>query len=305
VLFLTLVAVGSAEMAEGYFARSEAAARSAPLDVMAEGWLVGMRALHAQIYEEDPWRALSLQEHAVTCLEEAGDTECAPLLRSMLGLACAELGAYDRAEAEIRRARSTLAMEPWFMGSRHVWVLADKGEVEAAVTTAGELLRGAPAQEGTPTVALTGVAEGFVRSVLAHALRLRGDVEGSAREAEASLSLPPLVPRQRDETLATLAAARLAQGRAAEALALAREAMRGQGLAALHEAFIRLVYVEALDAVGDRAGAEAALALARDRILAMAAKIEDAGLARSFLEDVADNARTLSLASARLGPLPR
>ncbi|WP_437517463.1 hypothetical protein [Sorangium sp. So ce1099] len=70
---------------------------------------------------------------------------------------------------------------------------------------------------------------------------------------------------------------------------------------AFHEPFIRLVHVEALTAAGEHEAARAALAVARRRLLATAARISAPDLRRSFLEDVTDNARTLRLAEERLG----
>ncbi len=89
---------------------------------------------------------------------------------------------------------------------------------------------------------------------------------------------------------------RLAEGRPAEALAAAEEAI--SLLTALDgieegEALIRVVYAEALAAAGDAAGARAAAAEARERLLARAARVVDPELRRSFLERVPENARTM------------
>jgi hypothetical protein len=67
------------------------------------------------------------------------------------------------------------------------------------------------------------------------------------------------------------------------------------------EALVRLAYVEALFANGDHSAAYAAIAEARERILATAAGIDDPGRHKTFLENVPENARTLSLAQAWLG----
>jgi hypothetical protein len=60
-----------------------------------------------------------------------------------------------------------------------------------------------------------------------------------------------------------------------------------------------LVRAEALQATGG--DASAAIAAARDRVLAGAARIEDSELRQSFLEGIRVNARTLALARERLG----
>ncbi|WP_437940975.1 hypothetical protein [Sorangium sp. So ce341] len=54
-------------------------------------------------------------------------------------------------------------------------------------------------------------------------------------------------------------------------------------------------------AAGDQRRALAAIAEARARLLASAAKIGDPELRRSFLDDVREHARTLELARAWLG----
>ena len=97
----------------------------------------------------------------------------------------------------------------------------------------------------------------------------------------------------------TLAAALLAQGRAAEALVAAEEAMKqyeALGAFGFRGAYARLVHVEALEATGDHAKASQALSAARDRLLIQTAKIGDLALRRGFLEDLPENARTLALA---------
>jgi len=108
----------------------------------------------------------------------------------------------------------------------------------------------------------------------------------------------------------TLADVLLARGRATEALIEAREAialLASLGKAEDGEALARLALAEALFATGDHAEARAAIAEAQHRLLAAAARIEDPGRQRTFLENVPENARTLSLARAWLGeaaPLP-
>jgi hypothetical protein len=65
--------------------------------------------------------------------------------------------------------------------------------------------------------------------------------------------------------------------------------------------FVRLAHAEALHATGAHAAAREAIAGARDRLRAIAGKIDDPAYRRSFLEDVPENARTFELARAWLG----
>lgn len=76
--------------------------------------------------------------------------------------------------------------------------------------------------------------------------------------------------------------------------------LEAQGKIEEGEALIRLVHAEALSATGDGDAARAAIADARDRLLAAAARIDDPALRDSFLHNVPENARTLARARAWL-----
>jgi hypothetical protein len=71
------------------------------------------------------------------------------------------------------------------------------------------------------------------------------------------------------------------------------------------EAFARLVHAEALDAVGRGEEAHAALMVARERLLARAAKINDPALREGSLRDVPEHARTLALTDEETIPASR
>jgi hypothetical protein len=105
--------------------------------------------------------------------------------------------------------------------------------------------------------------------------------------------------------LATLAVIRLAQGRPADALALAEDAMARSaamaGCGLFRGAAVRLVHAEALHATGAHDAARHAIADARAHLVAIADKIAEPGYRASFLEAVPENARTLALARAWLG----
>src|SRR6185503_8833178 len=147
--------------------------------------------------------------------------------------------------------------------------------------------------------------EGRGRWALAEAHRRRGDHDAAEREALAAVELLRVAPLDHIPATATLAAVRLAQGRTAEALAAAEDALtRYESMGAcsmFRGAYVRLVHAECLYTAGDHAAARAAIAKARERIAANAAKIGDAVYRRSFLENVPENVRTLELARRWLG----
>ena len=63
------------------------------------------------------------------------------------------------------------------------------------------------------------------------------------------------------------------------------------------ESIVRLTYAEALAAAGEHGQAQAALAIARQRLLARADRVADLGWRHRFLHEVPVNARILALAA--------
>src|SRR5262249_19067968 len=130
-------------------------------------------------------------------------------------------------------------------------------------------------------------------------LLMMGDVNGAAHEALTAARVCATSLPAKAKALATLAEARMAQGRADEALASAEEAVRileTLGGVDGEEECIRLAYAEALHANGREGTAGAAIATARARVLDRASRISDPGWRESFLTNVSENARTLALA---------
>jgi hypothetical protein len=70
------------------------------------------------------------------------------------------------------------------------------------------------------------------------------------------------------------------------------------------DAFVRLAHAEALEAAGDQAAAIAAIRVARDHVLTVAGRIRDPRYRTSFLEQVPENARIVTLARTWLGEPP-
>jgi hypothetical protein len=266
---------------------------------LARKWwhtLVGLRASYAH---DDPWTALQ-DTAALHDLFNAIGGELifvsVQLHRGMnqwylgaLAPAAQTLEAIPIADAALGIGGSSLRR---FMLS---WLYADQGALARARALATELAESGRTQHNP-------LEESRGRWVLAEALRRDGDLDGADREVGVALAMA--VPLDRPGVLATLSAIRLAQDRAAEALAAAEDAMaRSQtmgGCGMFRGAFMRLAHAEALHATGAHEAAARAIADARARLLAIADKITDPDYQASFLERVPENARTLALANAWL-----
>jgi tetratricopeptide (TPR) repeat protein len=229
----------------------------APLDRLGLGYVATTRGAMAFYIEDDLERAARCYLEGAEHVEAAGGVVIGANIRSHGARIYATLGAYPRAEEEYQRAMGqagSAGIEGWLMRSSHAWMLAHQGKGPEAVAEAEQLAREA-VQQADPA------REGQTRYVAALALQRVGEADAAAREAEASLNLPPMFMLQHAEALAILAAARLAQGHVGEALTAAREAMRVEEpprVRAFLEPLIRLVYVEALTAAGEREAARAA-----------------------------------------------
>jgi eukaryotic-like serine/threonine-protein kinase len=301
ILSMTLSTLGEKSLAEDAFERMErVGAQVASRDPTARGWMNRARAERARLGEEDPWTALRLDEAARESFEEAGDTSETALSLAMIGVDRWLLGAYERAEDVLRTALEAGGHRGYLIALTSVylaWSLADRGKLSEA---GAELLVGFRAERSRGNPALKVASS----CALAEILRRREDFTAAEREVQVGLALPGGPPLERTTLMATLALIRVGQRRASEGLELARkaraerEAMRIFGF---KDAFIRLVYVEALLAAGDLSGARMPLSRARNRLLARAAKIGDPKLRASFLDGVPENARTLVLAQRLLG----
>ena len=179
------------------------------------------------------------------------------------------------------------------------WLYADRGALDEARCTAERLVALGQARH-------LSMEEGRGRWALAEVRRRAGDLEGAEREIQAAISIMEVMaPHDFPAVLGTLCFVRLAQGRVAEALTTAEAAFARYNAmrtcAFFRAGFVRLAHAEALEAAGDHAAARAAIAVARDRLLAIAERLPDPAAQRRFLEDVPENARTLALAATWSG----
>jgi tetratricopeptide (TPR) repeat protein len=241
-------------------------------------------------------------ERSVERFREAGLERQAVSETVTVGYALLELGAYERARdvlAGASEAADRLGLaQPAAVAKQNLGlVLARLGRLDDALDTESEALE---------TFVELGERrmEGAARVYLAMISIERGALDVAEREARLGVELlaeaaPPLVAEAR----ATLSSALLASGRAAEALDVASAALAAldAGGAESGEALIRLGFVRASFATGDRERSLAALHVARERLLERALAIGDPALRDAFLRRVPENAATLALAAELFG----
>ena len=146
--------------------------------------------------------------------------------------------------------------------------------------------------------------ESAARSYLAEILARLEQPEDAEREAREAALLASAAPGLRCYALAVLAGLLIAGGRGREAQGHAEEAMRlltELGGIEEGEALVRLALAEALHANGELDRSRDAIRAARGSVLAASQSIEDPERRRRFLENVPENARTLTRAQRWLG----
>jgi len=262
-------------------------------------------AIRARIYQARSSRAmftgdagayLESELAAFSEFERAGDLRYACMQRGHVGYACLEIGAYAEAEDALRDAleRATkLGLQNVVATAKHNLgrALAARGALDEALVVEAEAVAAFEAQGDRR---LVGGARLYLGDIHYH--------QGAfaAAEREVTLALVHAQLPMQAQMRATLARILLASGRVANALAEARHAMAILGqLGAIEEgeALVRLVLAEALLGTGAPGEARDVAAVARERLLARAARISNARYRQSFLERIADHARTLELAA--------
>jgi hypothetical protein len=269
--------------------------------IAAAMWHVN-KAIRDSYAKADPWSGL---EHALVGLricEELHHTVLHTMARGSRGMALWHLGAMAEAEQVLGEPTASdddlgVIGSMWLLGL--AWMRADRGALDEARHAAQRLIQMGQSHQ-------VPMEESRGRWALAEVLRRERDLEGAERELQAALGVIAMVtPQDSPTALCTLCLIRLAQGRVVEAVGVANEAMaRYNAMAScgfFRVAFVRLVHAEALEAAGDHAAATAAIRVARDLVLAVAGRIRDPRYQKSFLEQVPENARILTLARTWLG----
>jgi hypothetical protein len=292
---------GQVDAAERLLDRMHEIAQSLPADMTPQIWADGAHAVHDAFAREDLAGGLAAAERMAAGFEAMGHrfyTLAGRLLVSLHRWSLGERAAIEpevREHAEAQVEIGLLATYPLFCLSA---LLAHRGALDDARRAASALIEAGKARQ-------LGLIEGRGRWALASAHLRAGDLDAADREATSALDLLATIPLDQPGVLATRAAARRAAGRLDEALADAEAAAQKlasqRACAFFRGPFVRLVHAECLAAAGRTADAHRALKDARDRLLAIAASLEDPARRQRFLEEVPENARTLELAHEWLG----
>jgi tetratricopeptide (TPR) repeat protein len=223
-------------------------------------------------------------------------------------MSLAALGAYEQLAEVLRSTLSAsddvlglaAAYRTLYLIDSHLAVFDEgAGDEAAAALDEAEVLARSLVDLGKRVGAAS--EQGRGGRALAEVLKRRGRLEDAEREARAAVTLLAPLGMERIAAEAVLAGILLAAGRPADAIDFAERSVRGAeelGIFGFRNVYARVVLAEALAATGDRERAAHVAAAARDRVLTIASRIDDEGLAESFLQRVPENVRALSLAKS-------
>lgn len=239
---------------------------------------------------------LAEEEAAKRRFDEVGDLRRSLNEAGSIGYAYLELGAHPEAELVLGETLGLASR----MGLTHV-VAASQHNLGLVYARRGDFARARDAERHAVEIFRAQEdrrLEGAAIAYLAEIELAAGNDEEAISLAEQSLALlrevaPLIVPYP----AAVLGRAWLRRDRARDAVTLLEPIvlqLDTVGGAEAGDALVRLTYVEALQATGEIARAREALTRARARLIARADEIKNAELRRSFLENVPENARTLS-----------
>jgi tetratricopeptide (TPR) repeat protein len=248
--------------------------------------------------EGDMWGALGHAEAAQAAFAAANDVRDATFAQIFVGMAHLFLGDHEEAERALAVSGTDALLVGLTCRAYVLRLLIERGAYDEA---RARFERALAARD-------SGLSPAYARWSLGDIARRCGDLERADREMAGGLDdLQRTYPIAWPEAMATLAAVQLGLGRTGEALAGARRAVEvldAGGCSGHRPGFVRLVHAEALLAAGEIDAALGVLAAARDRLLALAARITDPAARRRFLEAVPEHARTLELARCRLAGAP-
>jgi len=286
-----LIEFGQTDLVEDLTTRLEQETRGVDFGPRARAFLSAVDARRT-FQQGDLSAAVVACEGLHDLFTRVGDLRSACSYHSNAGLALVELGAYERAEATLRRSLAEADRLSISAGSQSI--VANLG---AVVFRLGRPDEARALLERVRGARVLGPIEAAARGTLSAMACAEGDFERAELEAKAALRRATL-PRYRARALAHLARARSSAGRSDEALAAAREAVAivdQEGGLEFSEPFVRLAHVECL-AVSEPDAARIAARDARERLLLRASRISDPALRETYLR-VPEHARTVQIAS--------
>jgi tetratricopeptide (TPR) repeat protein len=298
-----LVFGGRTAAADALIQRVATLAADVPqIEPQALGLVHQVRAARASA-AGDLGRCLGAFESALLAFEQAGDLRNACAVRTNLGYLYCELGDFQRAEAALRQASAASDRMGLFDLTAAVQqnlgrVLGQRGELAEAERLERQAIDDF-SRQGDPRM------EGAARTYLAEILIAAGDYAGAEREAAAAIATLAGAPSLQVAALGVSCRARLGRGDAVWALEAGRaahEALERLGDIEEGESMVRLAFAEALEQSGRGDEARRAAAVAHQRLLARAERIEEPAWRNRFLHMVPVNARILALAEEWRAP---
>jgi tetratricopeptide (TPR) repeat protein len=245
------------------------------------------------MFTGDAGAYLDSEQAAAAAFERAGDLRYACVQRGNVGYACLEIGAYAEAERALRDAldqatRLGLANVAATVKHNLGRALMMRGALDEALKIETDAFESFAAQGDRR---LASAARGY-RALILAAMGELGAAEGELLGALEVGQLP-----LQSVVHAHLARVLVRAGRPADALGHARRGhaiLEQLGAIEEGESTVRLALAEALAATGDAAGAQAALAAARQRVLDRAARISDPQHRERFLTQIPEHVATLA-----------
>ena len=238
--------------------------------------------------------AAMLAHEAVACFDLVGDERNAARQRDNAGFALLQLGAFAAAEEMLVEAIASaerLGLATVLNDAKlHLGQLFSRSHrLQEAVRTLTDAMDGFVAQQDP-------IGEGLARIYRAGASHLGREHASAAEEAKLALPLLESAPSYRAAALGLIALMRIDAGDAEGAYEAGAEGMRlleACGGTIEGEALVHVGHAEGLRGKGDLEGSRIAIAAARDRLLARAARIKAPELRRGFMDRLQEHGRIL------------
>jgi serine/threonine protein kinase/tetratricopeptide (TPR) repeat protein len=259
----------------------------------ARAFLLSARVARA-LWLGDIEPASMLAHEAVACFDLVGDERNAAMQRDNAGFALLQLGAFAASETMLVDAIASaerLGLATVVNDAKlHLGQFYSRSlRTDESVRTLTDAMDGFVAQQDP-------IGEGLARIYRAGAIHLGREHAAAAEEAKLALPLLEGAPPYRAAALGLIALMRIDAGDAQGAYEAGAEGMRlleACGGTIEGEAIVHIGHAEGLRAKGDLEGSRIAIAAARDRLLARAAKINAPELRRGFMDRMQEHGRIL------------